>query len=466
MQLKTGCNLNPSINIMMNPVPAKTTVMKPLFLSIIVSFCCIIANGQTNNIGQTSITEWQDGKAGALSITYDDGSRNQFTKALPIMERLKLPATFFVITGGLPGSKYHGKFVGRPVKEIINETATIPTNDRNFLERCSAAGYLGYKGTITYVTKGAGMYDNPRRKAQAFKLMDSLYKKVRHGDFQPGYQPCDEYLQEAGDTWDEMRRYGAEGYEIASHSITHASMPGLDSVNIVYELEKSKEEIRNQMGEKYTFSTEVPYGYENERVMKIAYKIYPAMRNRMPEPWLTELDRPSRKTPAVNKLDYVQWQRECNTHAPLPLMKAWVDTAVARRDTWLVLVIHGVDGLGYEALSDTLLNNYFHYIKDRDNSLWIATFGDVTKYMREREDVKIRDVKNGDKIKVTLNQSLDNKVYNIPLTLKTYIPASWKHAGIKQSKYSSVVRVANDDRGSYIQYQAYPDEGAIELSGV
>jgi len=28
--------------------------------------------------GQTEITKWQDGKAGAVSITYDDGSINQF----------------------------------------------------------------------------------------------------------------------------------------------------------------------------------------------------------------------------------------------------------------------------------------------------------------------------------------------------------------------------------------------------
>jgi peptidoglycan/xylan/chitin deacetylase (PgdA/CDA1 family) len=438
--------------------------MKPLFVTILISFWTVFAMGQANNIGQTTITEWQYGKNGAVSLTYDDGSINQFRYALPIMERLKMPATFFIITGGIPGSKYHGKFIGRPVKEIIAETATTATNDQNFLERCSAAGYLGYKGTITYVTKAAGMYDNPKRKKQAFKLMDSLYQKVRHGDFQPGYLPCDEYLQEEGDTWDEFRRDAAAGYEIASHSITHASMPGLDSVNITYELEKSKEEIKNQMGEKYTFSTEVPYGYENERVMKIAYKIYPALRNRMPEPWLTELDRPSRKTPAVNTKDYVQWQRECNTHSPLSLMKSWVDTTVARKDTWLVLVIHGVDGLGYEALSDTLLNNYFQYIKNREDKLWIATFGDVAKYMREHESATVKNNNEDGKIMVTLTHSLNQSMYNLPLTLKTYISSEWKEANIKQGKHSQKADIHKDDKGNYILYQGYPNEGILTVS--
>jgi peptidoglycan/xylan/chitin deacetylase (PgdA/CDA1 family) len=438
--------------------------MKP-FLSTLAACCCLcFAFGQSTPIGKTTVTEWQDAKNGALSITYDDGSYNQFKDALPIMERLHLPATFFVITGGIPGSKYQGRFIGRPVKEIIAETATIPTTGLNFLERCSAAGYLGYKGTITYVTKAAGMYDNPKRKAQAFKLMDSLYKKVRNGDFEPGYQPCDEYLQEKGSTWDDFRRDAKEGYEFASHSITHASMPGLDSVNIAYELEKSKEEMRTQMGEQYTFSTEVPYGYENERVMKIAYPIYQALRNRMPEPWLTELDRPSKKTPAVNNKDYVQWQRECNTHAPLPLMKSWVDTTLTRRDTWLVLVIHGVDGLGYEALSDTLLDNYFQYIKARDNNLWIATFGEVAKYMREREAAAIVNKIEKEKIKVSLTHSLDQSMYYVPLTLKTYVSPGWKSVQIRQGDRTGNATVIKDVTGSYIIYRANPNKGKITLS--
>jgi len=440
--------------------------MKSLSLTIITSLCTLLAIGQNSKIGQTTVTEWQYDKNGAVSITYDDGSYNQFKDALPIMERIGVPATFFIITGGIPGSKYQGKFVGRPVKDIITESATIPTNQQNFLERCSAAGYLGYKGTITYHTKAAGQYDE-RHIKQAFKLMDSLYAKVRHGDFEPGYQPCDEYLQEKGSTWDDFRADAAKGYEFASHSITHAGMPGLDSANIVYELTKSKEEMLNQMGAKYTFSCEVPYGYENERVMQIAYKIYPALRNRMPEPWLKEIDRPSKKTPGATDHDYIQWQRECNTRAPLPLMKSWVDTAVARKDTWLVLVIHGVDGLGYEALPSTMLDEYFQYIKSKQKaSIWIATFGDVTKYMREREAATVNSRIVKYQVKVKLTHTLDKAMYNLPLTLKTYVPSKWSQASIWQGKDGHQVEILQDAKGNYIKYQAKPNDGEITISGI
>jgi peptidoglycan/xylan/chitin deacetylase (PgdA/CDA1 family) len=439
--------------------------LKALFLCATISLGATLCKAQESAAGTTTVTEWQYGKNGAVSLTYDDASRNQFLKALPVMERLKMPATFFVITGPITGSKYQGKFVGRPVKEIIQESATVTTNDQNFLERCSAAGYLGYMGTISYHTKAGGMYDSGK-KEKAFKLMDSLYAQVRHGDFKPGYEPCPEYKEAIGSSWDDFRKDAAEGYEIASHSITHATMPGLDEANIKYELEKSKEEILKQMGPKYTFSCEVPYGYENERVMQVAYKIYPAFRNRMPEPWLKEIDRAKRETPGNTDKDYIQWQRGATTKTPLPLMKSWVDTAATKNNTWLVLVFHGIDGMGYEALPSTLLDEYFQYIKSKDDQLWVATFGDVTRYMREREAAKVSGAKKGNSITVMLNHSLDKSMYYLPLTLKTYVPAGWKNVKAVQGKNSNQLSVKTGEKGSYVLYQAEPNNTPITLTKI
>jgi peptidoglycan/xylan/chitin deacetylase (PgdA/CDA1 family) len=415
-------------------------------------------------IGSTTITEWQYGKNGAISITYDDASRNQFTRALPIMERLKITATFFVITGPITGSAYQGKFVGRPVDVIIKESASVPTDEHNFLERCSAAGYLGYMGTISYHTRAGGLYSSGK-KQQAFHLMDSLYAKVRHGDFKPGYEPCPEYKEAVGSSWDDFRKDAGEGYEIASHSITHATMPGLDEANIRYELEKSKEEIKNQLGDKYTFSTEVPYGYEDDRVMQIAYKIYPALRNRMPEPFLKEIDRASKEVPHPTNKDYIQWQRGPLHKTPLTLMKSWVDTTYANKDMWLVLVFHGIDSLGWEPTPIPKLEEYFNYIKDREDKLWIATFGDATKYMREREHAIINTSEKDGKISVSLTHSLDKTMYDLQLTLKTYVPDKWSKVTLSQGTNTKTVDVRHDEKGAYVLYQADPNTTNSVLSG-
>ena len=87
------------------------------------------------------------------------------------------------------------------------------------------------------------------------------------------------------------RIYAAHGHEFASHMVTHPYLAGLDEPNMLYEMEASRKEILKQLGQKYTFSAEGPYGTENERVMKYICKIYPATRNRMPETFMEELNR-------------------------------------------------------------------------------------------------------------------------------------------------------------------------------
>ncbi|MBL7700380.1 MAG: polysaccharide deacetylase family protein [Chitinophagaceae bacterium] len=430
---------------------------KRLFLSVCFLFSLFAGFSQ-----ETEITKWQDGKAAAISLTFDDGSPNQFSVALPLLNELKIPATFFIITGEIEGSQYHGKFIGRPVEDIIKGTADTPTNKQNFFERASAVGFLGYKGTLTYHTNAGTLFEQEKFDA-AYKLIDSAYKKVRNGEFQRSgnAQDADRHL-----TWDAVRKYAAQGHEFASHTVTHPRLAVLTEPNMIYELEKSKEEIRNKLGEKYTFSAEGPYGTEDERAMSYAYKIYPALRNRMPEEFLGELNRASKIQPGTVDKEYVQWQRGAVTTTSLPLMKSWIDTVVAHNNNWLVLVFHGVDGKGWEALPGSLLKEYFGYIRKNDDRAWIATFGDVAKYMRERMngDVKVKESKN--KFTVELTHSLDKKMYDLPLTLKTVVPANWKKVSVKQAGKTQTVPVTTDASGNYILYQLMPNKGTAEVSAL
>ncbi len=80
-----------------------------LILALLMMSC---TNGLDQHVGQTEVSKWQGNKKSAVSITYDDGIINQFTVARPIMNKLNLPATFFVLTGKINGSE-KGKFLGR-----------------------------------------------------------------------------------------------------------------------------------------------------------------------------------------------------------------------------------------------------------------------------------------------------------------------------------------------------------------
>ncbi len=412
---------------------------------------------------QTEITKWQGDKKGAVSITYDDGSINQFRYALPVMQRLHIPATFYIITGPIPGSKYQGKFIGRPISEIIRETATQPTNEMNYFERASAAKYLGYIGADAYYDKSAIAFEDGKL-ADAYKIMDSLYSNVRNGSLKKGMELSDEVAQEKGLTWDSIKKYAGEGYEFASHTITHTHMAVLDTTNMFYELEKSKEDIKNHLGDRYTFTAEIPFGIEHPRAMKYSLPSYPTLRNLMTDPYMQEINRGYKTQPGSAGKEYVQWQRGGTTETPLPLMQSWVDTTLAHDNIWLVLVFHGVDGIGYEALPHQLLDTYFQYIKQHNDSLWIATFSDVAKYMRERMHASLQTDKTKNKLVVHLQHSLDKNTYNIPLTLKTYVPQAWKAVTVTQDGKHQKVQANQDAKGTYVLYNASPNKGAIEVA--
>ena len=96
------------------------------------------------------------------------------------MERLHLPATFYIITGPIKGSRYQGKFIGRPVEDIINPSVSDSTNEDNYFEKASAAKYLGYIGANALYAKSAIAFEGGKID-KAHKIMDTLYEKVRNG---------------------------------------------------------------------------------------------------------------------------------------------------------------------------------------------------------------------------------------------------------------------------------------------
>lgn len=417
------------------------------------------------NVGQTVITKWQGDKQAAISITYDDGTINQFTVARPIMNKLGLPGTFYVITGKVNGSQ-QGKFIGRSKDEIIKETALIKTNSDNFFERASLIGFTGMDGAVEYHSEAGSLFESGK-VSEAYRVIDDAYNQLRSSKMKSMDGDLSHNNTVDTTTWEDYKMYAAEGHEIASHTITHPRLAVLDEVNLLYELEQSKADIQKFMGAKYTFSAECPYGTEDERVMEYAHKIYPALRNRMPESYLEELNRSSKAQPGESKKEYVQWQRGPLSNINMEGMKSWVDTCMAHDNIWLVLVFHGIDGIGWEPRTGDELEEYFSYMKENESRLWVATFADVTKYMRERKNTTISSTEDGERIVVHISSELDPEVYDVPITLKTYVPGTWKTAVLHENNMQGNqldLSLQKDALGSYVLYAVKLDVGEIILA--
>ena len=147
-------------------------------------------------------------------------------------------------------------------------------------------------------------------------------------------------------------------------------------------------------------------------------------------------------------------------------MKSWVDTSASRNNVWLVLVFHGVNGKGWEPTTDDELKEYFAYIKTKEDRLWVATFQDVTKYMRERMHGEVRSYRDGETLRVVLRDDLTDPSYDLPLTLKTSVASAWNTVEVRQGDRVNRVAVTHQNGQDYVLYQGVPNAEAIIIRSV
>ena len=429
----------------------------------------------------SEIAKWQEGKDACVSITYDDVTPNQFRVAIPLMDERRLPGTFFIITGDIEGSKYQPSFVGRPIATILRESATVPTNKDNYLERASLLNYLqmalevpelnGFRAQS--LNRNITQVNVPALAA----AMDPLLAKLRAtGATYPnvgrshavGHGPNDPVRDWPGDTrypitWDELRRYQAEGHEMANHSVTHPYMPIMDAANIAYELDTSKKEMLEQLGPKSQFSVECPFAISDPRVKDVTASKFPITRNWVLDDFMGGVLRGDNHDPTQIQKEYVQWQRETDTATKMEEMQRWVDVSQAH-GLWLITVTHGIQGIGYQPVTSDTLRTYFDYLADRQDHLWVATFQNGAKYARERHSGKVTTAVSGDRIQVTLTHTLDKKLYDLPLTVKTPIPGDWKLAHFQQGQDARWLPIHHEGDGPYVLYRMAPNGPPATIS--
>jgi peptidoglycan/xylan/chitin deacetylase (PgdA/CDA1 family) len=463
--------------------------MKYFRLGLVFSVLSVAGAGaQAPQTPKTEITKWPDGRLAAVAITYDDSTINQFRIALPLMNERGLVGTFFVITGQIPGSKNMPTFVGRPIMDILKESATVPTSKDNVLERTSMLRYLTevQREEILVALRPApapnnlasvdGALAKLRESGKTFTVGAVPYVQVRSEEAQPCAGAVAKPTCFAGRvradgpgalSWDEFRKAAAQGHEFANHAVSHARLPSLDEANILYEVDKAKEELKDKMGEKHLFSIEAPYGIDDDRVRQVLINRFPLTRN-----WVSDSDgefmdgimRGDKRDPAKTTKPYMEWERGPVTATTIDEMKGWVDTSL-QTGTWLVLVIHGLDGIGYQPLPVPNVTAFFDYMKtNRDSGkLWVATYQDGAKYIRERMKSQIATKQDGQAIEVTVTNAYDPKVYDVPLTARTTVPAGWAAAQIKQGKDTQKVQVQKDATGSFVQYHVLPNAGPARI---
>jgi len=190
----------------------------------------------------------------ALLITFDDGYRDNYAVALPILRRHGLRAIVYVATGYVGGIEtfwyekiaYWMKASRRPAVQFGPSGTVLPLGDR----RVETLGH------IRTTLKLADEIEHPRLMAQLAEQMDV---------------PLEHSHLVATMTWDEIREMHAQGTEIGAHTVSHLNMAKIGPERLEREVRDSKAAIERETGTRVV-SLAYPMGgraHHNEAVKQM-----------------------------------------------------------------------------------------------------------------------------------------------------------------------------------------------------
>jgi len=133
---------------------------------------------------------------------------------------------------------------------------------------------------------------------------------------------------------------------------------------------------------------------------------------------------------------------------------------------WVVFLIHGIDNDGgYSPISSDTLKTVLDSLDNYRSTYWIATFLNVVQYIRERNSVSINELENNDStIVLELADTLDNNIYNCPITVQRILPDDWETAVAYQNGKMLESRIETVSSNKYIIFDVVPDNGYILIS--
>ena len=187
---------------------------------------------------------WQRGgfRGNALIITFDDGYKDNYDNAYPILKEHRIPATIFIATEFI--DKQHLFWwdkVAYTVKQFPGALFNI-----NGFDTASPTQPKGYKFDLRLSSREDVIdeillilknLDDDERQNTIERLEEKLNVSI------PQYVAETSLL-----TWQQIREMSDNGIEIGSHTVSHPVLHKISHRQLTYELEQSKRKIEDEIG--------------------------------------------------------------------------------------------------------------------------------------------------------------------------------------------------------------------------
>jgi peptidoglycan/xylan/chitin deacetylase (PgdA/CDA1 family)/glycosyltransferase involved in cell wall biosynthesis len=175
----------------------------------------------------------------AVVITFDDGFRDNYTVALPLLEKYKAPATIFVVSSAMDGKPFWLEEVGR----WFEQTSAATLRWRETGEEFPLANREARGKALNRVLGTLKSMPGTRLSPVLAGLRSDLGIDTASG-------PAERETL----TWDELRAMAAsERITIGAHTVTHPILPNLPAAEAAREIRESVVAIARELGQPVRF---------------------------------------------------------------------------------------------------------------------------------------------------------------------------------------------------------------------
>jgi oligosaccharide reducing-end xylanase len=254
--------------------------------------------------------------------------------------------------------------------------------------------------------------------------------------------------------WTKFQSAANDGHEIGSHTVSHPHLDQLTVEEQNAELKNSQDAINTNI--KGQSCLTIAYSYCVPSDDTITSKYYIAARHCQ---GYTEKSTPD---DFLNISSII-----CGTEGSVKTTENFNSKADAAATStgWNVYLLHGIDSDGgYSPVTSEVLRESLEFLDDNRDRFWVSSFVNVVRYIRERNAVTVVALEsNADSMKVQVTDTLDNAIYNFPVSIRCPLPKSWEYAQAFQEGDSIKTLVKEIESKKYIVFDAVPDEGTISI---
>jgi oligosaccharide reducing-end xylanase len=255
--------------------------------------------------------------------------------------------------------------------------------------------------------------------------------------------------------WTALQNAASVGHEVASHTVTHPHLNGMTIEQQTTELVNSQNVINTHVTSQNCITLAYPYCAPSNQTLTAQY--YIAARHCQ---GYIEGSTPSN----FYQISSLICGSSGAVKTTADFIAKFENTATS--NGWCVFLIHGIDSDGgYSPLPSTTLRESLEYLDAHKNTFWVATFVNVVRYIRERNAVSVTESSNtGTSITLQVADTLDNAIYNYPVTIRRPLPAAWLCANVSQDGQAVDACIVEVDSIKYVMFDVVPDGGDVVLS--